>query len=51
MSLGLLLLILALIAFVIAAIGRFLVGPNWIAIGLALWVASILFGAVTVHGV
>jgi len=50
MTLGLLLLFLAFIAFVIAAIGRIFQGPNWIAIGLALWVASILFAGVVVRG-
>lgn len=50
MTLGLLLLVLAFVAFVIAAIGRFWQGPNWIAIGLALWVASILFGGVVLRG-
>jgi hypothetical protein len=43
MTLATLLLIGALICFIIACIPPLIARFNWVALGLALWVASILF--------
>ena len=48
MTLGTILLIVALICFVLAAVGVAVSRLNLIALGLACWVASVLAGAYVV---